>query len=358
MLTAPLSGEESVYVYDLLKLRQLYRSWTKMMPNITPYYAIKCNPNPRVLQCLAEMGSSFDCASPAEIKAVLTTGVDSERIIYANPCKKESDISYAQSLNVTKTTFDSICELEKIMRIAPETQLILRIYAADPTALCALSNKYGAFKEEWESILQRAAELSANVCGVSFHVGSGARDTSVYKSAIHQCCEFQKVATKYGFDIKLLDIGGGFTYETLPAIAKSIAECKSELACFSDVIAEPGRYFAERIATLLTKVVGYKKRINGTMDYWLTDGLYGSFNCSIYDHTIMTPIPLENTNSSCVQSTLWGPTCDGFDKVGVYNLPILKYGSWLVWENAGAYTVAGACDFNGINFTQPVCIYL
>ncbi len=53
-------------------------------------------------------------------------------------------------------------------------------------------------------------------------------------------------------------------------------------------------------------------------------------------------------------TTLWGPTCDSADCIYKdVKLPQLRNGDWLMWNNAGAYTVAGACDFNGIEFTTP-----
>lgn len=58
-------------------------------------------------------------------------------------------------------------------------------------------------------------------------------------------------------------------------------------------------------------------------------------------------------------STIWGPTCDSADVV--YKdvaLPLLRNGDWLAFPNAGAYTVAGACDFNGIAMTAPAKFYL
>ena len=58
-------------------------------------------------------------------------------------------------------------------------------------------------------------------------------------------------------------------------------------------------------------------------------------------------------------STIWGPTCDSADCVYKdVKLPQLRNGDWLMWNNAGAYTVAGACDFNGIEFTTPNKVYV
>jgi hypothetical protein len=31
---------------------------------------------------------------------------------------------------------------------------------------------------------------------------------------------------------------------------------------------------------------------------------------------------------------------------------------WIEWKNMGAYTIAGACNFNGIALTQPKKLYV
>ena len=41
---------------------------------------------------LGALGAGFDCASPAEIDAVLALGVPPERIIYAHPVKSPSQV--------------------------------------------------------------------------------------------------------------------------------------------------------------------------------------------------------------------------------------------------------------------------
>jgi hypothetical protein len=52
-------------------------------------------------------------------------------------------------------------------------------------------------------------------------------------------------------------------------------------------------------------------------DYWLTDGLYGSFNCILYDDQKPQPRVLRSpllapaaADGPTYESTLWGPTCD------------------------------------------------
>jgi Pyridoxal-dependent decarboxylase, pyridoxal binding domain len=45
-----------------------------------------------LLEVLAAAGACFDCASEAEIAAVQGCGVSADRIIFANACKRPSDI--------------------------------------------------------------------------------------------------------------------------------------------------------------------------------------------------------------------------------------------------------------------------
>ena len=35
----------------------------RLFPNVTPFYAVKCNSDPVLVKVLAELGAGFDCAS-------------------------------------------------------------------------------------------------------------------------------------------------------------------------------------------------------------------------------------------------------------------------------------------------------
>lgn len=146
--------QEPFYVLDLGAVTSLVDKWTRRLPNVRPFYAVKCNPNPTFLGAMAALGSSFDCASRAEIEAVLSLGVSPDRIIYANPCKAESHIKYAASVGVNLTTFDSIGEIEKIRKYHPECALLIRIIAPDESgSIYPLGSKFGALPEEVAQLL-------------------------------------------------------------------------------------------------------------------------------------------------------------------------------------------------------------
>lgn len=100
--------------YNLATVERLYHAWGSLMPRVHPCYAVKCNPDEGLLATLAALGAGFDCASEAEMAAVLTLGVDPSRIIYAHPCKPPKQIRWAAANNVGLTTFDTESELHKV----------------------------------------------------------------------------------------------------------------------------------------------------------------------------------------------------------------------------------------------------
>ncbi|CAL8299184.1 unnamed protein product [Boreogadus saida] len=190
--------------------RQKHLRWARALPRVTPFYAVKCNNSISVLRTLASLGCGFDCASKAEIQQIESLGVAPSRIIYANPCKQASQIKYASAHGVQKMTFDSEVELLKVARCHENAKLVLRIATDDSNSVCPLSVKFGATLKGCRGLLQRAKELSLDVIGVSFHVGSMCRDPATYTQAISDArCVFD-MAEEFGYKMSLLDIGGGF----------------------------------------------------------------------------------------------------------------------------------------------------
>lgn len=60
------------------------------------------------------------------------------------------------------------------------------------------------------------------------------------------------------------------------------------------IIAEPGRFFVASAFTLSTKIHSLKRRSNDEnhIMYFINDGVYGSFNSILYDHSVVVPKPL------------------------------------------------------------------
>lgn len=98
--------------------------------------------------------------------------------------------------------------------------------------------------------------------------------------------------------------------------------------------------------------------------YYVNDGVYGSFNCLLFDHAQAFPKVL-STKSRAVrhkesvwlgdwyECSVWGPTCDSMDCISKKTLlPELAIGDWLYFEEMGAYTLAAASRFNGFELSR------
>lgn len=356
--------DEPFYIVDLGKVEEQYNIWVNYLPSIQPYFAVKSNPDNLIINLLAKLGCNFDCASKCELMNAMSIVDNPDRIIFANPCKISSHLRYACENNISKMTFDSIEELEKIYNIYPAAQIILRICVDDTNSKCKFNSKFGCPLCNIPKIFERIKSLQMNLVGFSFHVGSGCSDATSFYNAIKDCAITYKTSLDYGFAISIIDIGGGF-----PGVDKNIKfadicdninraivdffsyETRNNIIKF---IAEPGRYFTEATHTLVLNVIA-KKTEENVIKYYLSDGIYGSFNCINYDHQTPELIPLisRDNNDKKYNTTFFGPTCDSLDCIYKdIQYQELNVGDWLYISNYGSYTIAPSSSFNGFSVTN------
>jgi diaminopimelate decarboxylase len=353
-------SEQAFYIINLGALFDSYTNWIKLLPNVHPYYAVKCNPNPVILDALASLGCNFDCASENEMKMVIEITKDPSRIIFANPCKMSSQIRYARANDVDLMTFDCEEELYKIKLYHPYAKLVLRLAVDDSKSRCKFNKKFGCKLSQVEELLNIVKTLKLDVIGFSFHVGSGCSSADTFYDAIYECRKACDIAERLGIDISVIDIGGGFPgvdkeikFEDIARrINDGIDEFFLEKTSIK-FIAEPGRYFAESSHTLVLNVIGKKNIVDEETGekiivYYLNDGIYGSFGCIYFDHNNPVVLPFNERNNKVHKSRLFGPTCDSIDLISNDSmLPELAIGEWVYVENFGAYTVASSSNFNG-----------
>jgi ornithine decarboxylase len=214
--------ETSFFVADLGEVYRQFSRWKNTLPCVEPFYAVKCNPDPHVMCLLASLGVGFDCASRGEIAQVLALNPLSN-IIYANPCKENQHIRYAEQAGVKMMTFDNANELHKCKQFHPNAELLLRIWTDDSKSQCQLSRKFGAF-EETIPLLKLAKHLSLNVIGVAFHVGSGSHDLDAFVSSVHLARQAFDIGRNLGFDFTILDVGGGFCHDDFESVAGALGK--------------------------------------------------------------------------------------------------------------------------------------
>jgi len=358
--------EEAFFIVNIEKIIQQYIKWKKYLPNIIPYYAVKCNPNPVIIQVLHYLSCHFDCASKNEMSIVYELTKDSSKILFANPVKTSDHIRYARANDVDLMTFDCEEELHKIRLFHPYSNLILRIAVDDRNSIIHFSDKFGAKLNEVNKLISLCCALHLNLVGVSFHVGTGCFDKNQYISALKDCREVYNQCLDNDIQLKYIDIGGGFCgVDTDEIKFEDIANSINDgiYQYFNDIceditfIAEPGRFFVANSHTLVVNIIGKKMRINEKNEkefiYYINDGIYGSFNCVYFEKTIPCILPFNERNEKTYKTKIFGPTCDSIDIiVNATELPELVIGEWCYIENFGAYTTALASNFNGFQKTQ------
>lgn len=347
------NDDEPFYIINLNTIISIVHKWNILLPDIKPYYAIKCNPDNKILKLLSSLGCNFDVASKKEMENALNITNDPNMLIFANPCKLISHIVFAKQNNVKLLTFDCIEELLKIKEYYPEANLILRIKVDDSKSICKFNIKFGYDIDNIIPIFYKIKELNMNLVGFSFHVGSKCSSSYIYYDALEKCKKCYDISKLYNFNISHIDIGGGFQYFNIEDIALSVNKAINDFFKENDnikFIAEPGRLFVEESHILVLNII-CKKKNNDTFIYYINDGIYGNLNCIQWDHYI-PEIKIKNNNIDSIlyKSLIFGPTCDSMDKL--YDdllLPELNVGDIIYLKNMGAYTHSSSSSFNGFN---------
>ena len=135
--------ESPALVFDLSAVKKNFYNLKNLYKNIEVFYAVKANPNKKIIKLLNSLGSSFDCASIGEIESCINAKVSPEKISYGSTLKKRVDIEEAFKLGVNLYAFDSYEELIKISKKAPRSNVFCRLMVANGGAEWPLSKKFG-----------------------------------------------------------------------------------------------------------------------------------------------------------------------------------------------------------------------
>jgi len=357
-------------VIDTEIVAENFKSFQRAMPETAIFYAIKANPAPEILRILAELGSSFDAASVAEVKMALAAGATPEKISFGNTIKKESEIAESFRLGVRTFAVDCIAEVEKIARAAPGANVFCRILTDNYGAEWPLSRKFGCTAAMALEVLDHARKLGLVPNGISFHVGSQQTNLSAWDGAIAQSAALFAECEARGFELQSVNLGGGFPTQYLRDIPETQdyagAIFESLRRHFGNRIPktmiEPGRGMVGNAGIIKSEVVliSQKSEEDATRWVYLDIGKFGGL-AETMDEAIRYPFRHKDEDGATAPCVIAGPTCDGMDilyEKTPYPLPVsLTIGDELFIENTGAYTTTYASNgFNGIDPLRQVVI--
>ena len=352
-----------LFILDHNIIRSNYWTFKKHLPRVQCYYAVKANATQQIIETLFNEGCSFDVASYHEYMQVHQHIKHFEKeekkqyvwdkIIFSNTIKDRSALKKIKEYKPL-VTYDNSAELRKIKEYCDTAGLVLRLKVPDTGSQVEMASKFGAEPAEAQKLIDEAFNLGLTVEGISFHVGSQCTNFDNYTEALAITSQILDAARRKGYNLNLVDIGGGFPvpYDPqVPAFEKLASMLNSELDRLFpkevQIIAEPGRFIVATAAVLISEIIGVARR-EGKIFYHINDGVYHTFSGVVYDHWIPNFRAFkEGKEGICA---VVGPTCDSFDKISLgVNLPEnLDVGDYLCTENIGAYSVASSTKFNGI----------
>ena len=345
---------------DPARAVERFRELAAALPGVAVYYAVKANPDPRLLARLHAAGCRFEAASWAEVRTAVKAGADPGSVLYTNPVKPAGDIARAWRAGVWRFAADSGDELHKIADHAPGAAVLLRLApspAGNAGGTVGDQGKFGAPPGQVPGLARLAASLGLRPYGLAFHVGSQMMDPAAWDGPIRQCGTIMTALDADGIRLELLDLGGGFPvrYDADPpplaSYAAAISRAAARLPYPVQLACEPGRAIAAPAGTMVASVIGAAWR-HGTVRVSLDAGAFhGLIEALESGRELRFPVTIPAaSHRMLVPCTLTGPSCDSQDTIlDQVWLPEPQAGDQVLIGNAGAYTTcySGRSSFNG-----------
>jgi diaminopimelate decarboxylase len=367
---------------------------------VSVHYAFKCNPVPGVIEIIRNSGIKAEIMSEYELFLALKLGYSGQEIIVNGPYKTDRLIAACLENNIRFINVDSLTELRKIDSLCgdlnKETDVLLRI---NPDFVPSGMNNgssagsrtgchFGLDLKGGE--VQRALEIIKGMKrirfrGFHFHIGSGIRNTDDYRRALLSLESILNDAEGSGFDVDVLDIGGGLgipnsremttlellfyqAFNLLPSgklsaskisfgnFADSVTEGVSFLFAgrkIPELIFEPGRCITGPNQLLLLKIHQVKER-KGLKKWLIADAGIGTLTMPTYyeRHEVVLCNDIKRKASEKV--TITGPGCFSADVVyRNITMPELAAGEIIAILDSGAYFTSWESSFG---FPRPAVV--
>lgn len=369
----------ALFVLDEDKLRENCAVYVDSMKkyfggDAMPLYASKALCFTGIYRIVAECGMGTDIVSSGELYTAIKAGFPLEKAFFHGNNKTDADIEYAIENGLGYFVVDNEEELAAISEIACAhgimQKVLLRITPGiDPHTHKAImtgsvDSKFGSAIETGRAYEMTELALSSkNVVleGFHCHIGSQIFECEPFCDAADIMLSFMAdVKKRYGFDTKVLNLGGGFGVrytESDPIIdieaniRDVAAHVKKKCAEFAldmpKILMEPGRSIvANTCITLYT--VGSVKEIGDLKNYVSIDGgmpdnpryaLYGSA------YTVMVANRAgENADFKC---SIAGRCCESGDLIQEDVMLVRpERGDILAVLVTGAYNYSMASNYN------------
>jgi diaminopimelate decarboxylase len=326
------------------------------------HYAVKANPNPRILKIISSYGFGADCVSFNEIERAISCGFKPSETVFAGVGKTDKDIVAALKSGILCFNCESIPEIEVINSIAEKQNKVAAIALRINPYIEAHTHKYittgvpeskfGVNTWELKEVVERLISLkNVSLKGIHFHIGSQITKMSVFKSLCSRINELQEWFTSQNIDLEIINLGGGLGIDYInpdkPARFEEYFSLIREFVKLRPgqyIHVEPGRSIVGQCGSLISKVLFIKKGSNTTfaiIDAGMTDLIRPALYQASHKIENLT------SNGKADRYDVVGPVCESADTFAKYiELPETRRGDIIAIRSAGAYGEAMASRYN------------
>lgn len=349
-----------LYVYDAEIIREQisYLKDCFNTPHFHIHFAAKALTNRNILRLVHREGCGLDTVSIEEMEIAISAGVPVEDINFTPSGAELSEYVYALDHGITMHV-DNIQILEYISEHYPGTDVVLRfnpdIRAGEHLQLQVggRGSKFGFTEKEIPIVRDLVSGLNIKIVGVHAHVGS---DISQAENFVKAFDFLMERAEEYPDDLRYINFGGGYkvAYRDGDKVTDMQTLGRSVVASFESfcvkhgkklqLIMEPGKFLVGRAGTFLADVTA-KKKMKGTTVAFLNTGFnhlirpmyYGAF------HQIDN---ISNPDDENRTYDIVGYLCETDNFAARRELPKIRTGDTLAFNNAGAYCYMMASNYN------------
>ena len=339
-------------------------------------YAGKAFINMSMCNLVNEENLYLDVVSGGELYTAYKAGFPLERIYFHGNNKSDYEIDLGVRLGIGRFIVDNIHELEVLNSIAQEYGRVQKVYLRITPGVEAhtheyiktgqLDSKFGfpVIGDTVYDVVKRAMELEyIELNGLHCHIGSQIFDLEPFEDTTEIMLNLiNDIKEKLGYEIKELDLGGGFgIYYTEGDKPKEIEEYCSVIINKADEICrklnmnvpilsiEPGRSIVGN-AGLTLYTVGAIKEIPNIRKYVSVDGgMSDNIRPALYSANYESLIANRVFDNSKEIVTVAGKCCESGDVLlNSIEMPRMETGDILAIMSTGAYGHSMANNYNRI----------
>jgi diaminopimelate decarboxylase len=343
------------------------------------YYAGKAFLCVEVARWVAQEGLCLDVCSNGELTVALRAGVDPARIGYHGNNKTPIELRRAIVEGIGRIIVDSFDEVERVISLAAETGLPVRVMVRVTAGVEAHTHEYIATAHEdqkfglsissgdaFEAVRRLAAAPGVELRGLHSHIGSQIFDSAGFEVAARRVLALHgRIRDELGVEMPEMDLGGGFgiAYTTQDDPSEPLAladeltaivehECRALGLAVPHLSIEPGRAIVgPSMCTVYS--VGTVKEValdgGATRTYVSVDGgMSDNIRTALYDADYSATLAGRASSAAPVLGRVVGKHCEAGDIVVKDEfLPgDIRPGDLVAVPATGAYCRSMASNYN------------